>query len=72
MCVDLIEGGENGAAICINEGEPGRAENEEQGPAAPCPKVLQQQSSHSHTRSETEVFFLQFRYSSASFQADPI
>ena len=56
MCVDLIEGGEDGAAICINKGE-AAGEDEEHGPAAPCPKVLQQQSCHSHARSETEVFF---------------
>ena len=49
---DLIKGGEDGAAICINKGKPGGAENEEQCPAGPGPQFLQQGSSHSQGGSE--------------------
>ena len=55
MCADLIEGGKDGAAIRINEDKTA-CQYEEHGPAGPCPKFLQQQSSHSRGRSETEVF----------------
>ena len=52
---DLIEGGEDGTAICINEGEPGRAEYEEHNPVGPSPKVLQQRTTHSQNESETDI-----------------